>query len=149
MSLVSYRLFDNGLLSEHAFSGKRYLQCTCSYHWFWFTLLFFCNIEHMFCKYSVLSNIIFSLIKTFFVLINLKNLKVRCCYGLHNVFLLQCFCLLLNYSSNVYSRSFSFINNDNPIVKIKMMKGKAPMKHSLHEKTAASVVLKQFISGND
>ena len=32
---------------------------------------------------------------------------------------------------------------------IKLMKGKAPWKHSLHEKTAASVLLKLFISGNE
>ena len=32
---------------------------------------------------------------------------------------------------------------------IKLMKGKAPRKHSLHEKTAASVLLKLFISGNE
>ena len=31
---------------------------------------------------------------------------------------------------------------------IKLMKGKAPRRHSLHEKTAASVLLKLFISGN-
>jgi len=31
----------------------------------------------------------------------------------------------------------------------KLMKGKALMKHSLHEKTAASVLLKLFISGNE
>jgi len=36
----------------------------------------------------------------------------------------------------------SFIN-------IKLMKGKALRKHSLHEKTAASVLLKLFISGNE
>jgi len=30
---------------------------------------------------------------------------------------------------------------------IKLMKGKALRKHSLHEKTAASVLLKLFISG--
>ena len=35
-------------------------------------------------------------------------------------------------------------NNNN-----KLMKGKAPRKHSLHEKTAASVLLKLFISGNE
>jgi len=33
--------------------------------------------------------------------------------------------------------------------KIKLMKGKALRKHSLHEKTAASVLLKLFISGNE
>jgi len=33
--------------------------------------------------------------------------------------------------------------------KLKLMKGKALRKHSLHEKTAASVLLKLFISGNE
>ena len=39
----------------------------------------------------------------------------------------------------------------NPIIesKIKLMKGKALRKHSLHEKTAASVLLKLFISSNE
>jgi len=32
---------------------------------------------------------------------------------------------------------------------IKLMKGKALRKHSLHEKTAASVLLKLFISGSE
>ena len=32
---------------------------------------------------------------------------------------------------------------------IKLMKGKALRKHSLHEKTAASVLLKPFISSNN
>jgi len=32
---------------------------------------------------------------------------------------------------------------------IKLMKGKAPGKHSLHEKTAGSVLLKLFISSNE
>jgi len=32
---------------------------------------------------------------------------------------------------------------------IKLMKGKAPTKHSLHEKTAVSVLLKLFISSNE
>jgi len=32
---------------------------------------------------------------------------------------------------------------------IKLMKGKALRKHSLHEKTAASVLLKLFISSNE
>ena len=35
------------------------------------------------------------------------------------------------------------------IMRIKLMKGKALRKHSLHEKTAASVLLKLFISGNE
>jgi len=34
-------------------------------------------------------------------------------------------------------------------VLIKLMKGKALRKHSLHEKTAASVLLKLFISSNE
>ena len=33
--------------------------------------------------------------------------------------------------------------------KLKLMKGKALRKHSLHKKTAASVLLKLFISGNE
>jgi len=32
---------------------------------------------------------------------------------------------------------------------IKLMQGQAPGKHSLYEKTAASVLLKLFISGNE
>ena len=36
-----------------------------------------------------------------------------------------------------------------PIHTIKLMKGKALRKHSLHEKIAASVLLKLFISGNE
>ena len=35
------------------------------------------------------------------------------------------------------------------LMKIKLMKEKAPRKHSLHEKTAASVLLKLFISSNE
>jgi len=35
------------------------------------------------------------------------------------------------------------------VVAIKLMKGKAPRKHSLHGKTAASVLLKLFICGNE
>ena len=35
------------------------------------------------------------------------------------------------------------------ICETKLMKGKALRKHSLHEKTAASVLLKLFISGNE
>jgi len=31
----------------------------------------------------------------------------------------------------------------------RLMKGKAPRKHSLHQKTAASVLLKPFISSNE
>ena len=35
------------------------------------------------------------------------------------------------------------------LYQIKLMKGKALRKHSLHEKTAASVLLKLFISSNE
>ena len=38
---------------------------------------------------------------------------------------------------------------DNDLRKSKLMKGKALRKHSLHEKTAASVLLKLFISGKE
>ena len=34
-------------------------------------------------------------------------------------------------------------------IAIKLMKGKALRKHSMQEKTAASVLLKLFISGNE
>jgi len=34
-------------------------------------------------------------------------------------------------------------------ISIKLMKGKSLRKHSLHEKTAVSVLLKLFISGNE
>ena len=40
-----------------------------------------------------------------------------------------------------------FCHRDVPT--IKLMKGKALRKHSLHEKTAASVLLKLFISSNE
>jgi len=41
--------------------------------------------------------------------------------------------------------------NDLPSTDVhnKLMKGKAPRKHILHEKTAASVLLKPFIGGNE
>jgi len=35
------------------------------------------------------------------------------------------------------------------VYKTELMKGKATWKHSLHEKTAASVLLKLFISSNE
>ena len=43
-------------------------------------------------------------------------------------------------------KCISYIVNENDN---KLMKGKALRKHSLHEKTAASVLLKLFISGNE
>ena len=45
---------------------------------------------------------------------------------------------------NIHQSSLQF-----SVSKIKLMKGKALRKHSLHEKTAASVLLKLFISGNE
>jgi len=39
--------------------------------------------------------------------------------------------------------------NFNRVIEIKLIKGKALRKHSLHEKTAASVLLKLFISSNE
>ena len=41
------------------------------------------------------------------------------------------------------------LHHENKRRHIKLMKGKAPRKHSLHEKTAASVLLKLFISSNE
>ena len=41
------------------------------------------------------------------------------------------------------------ISKHNKCSNNKLMKGKALRKHSLHEKTAASVLLKLFISGNE
>ena len=47
-------------------------------------------------------------------------------------------CVILMYTSTLYEQ---FI--------IKLMKGKALRKHSLYEKTAASVLLKLFISSDE
>ena len=43
---------------------------------------------------------------------------------------------------------FNHKQNDKKTIKNKLMKGKALRKHNLHEKTAASVLLKLFISSN-
>jgi len=43
----------------------------------------------------------------------------------------------------------SQLSLNNQIINIKLIKEKALRKHSLHEKTAASVLLKLFISGNE
>jgi len=43
----------------------------------------------------------------------------------------------------------SKFKEDQMNVWIELMKGKAIRKHSLHEKAAASVLLKLFISGNE
>jgi len=48
----------------------------------------------------------------------------------------------MTYSSTVQT-------SDSLMCFIKLMKGGALRKHSLHEKTAASVLLKLFISGNE
>jgi len=49
-----------------------------------------------------------------------------------------------------YAPHLNVINSDcEYVLWFKLMKGKALRKHSLHEKTAASVLLKLFISGNE
>ena len=48
--------------------------------------------------------------------------------------------------ANGVHRGMNFIR---PVKDIELMKGKALRKHSLYEKTAASVLLKLFISGNE
>ena len=51
--------------------------------------------------------------------------------------------------TNIAYIFFYLFNLAKPILEhVKLMKGKALRKHSLHEKTAASVLLKLFISGN-
>ena len=47
------------------------------------------------------------------------------------------------------NQSLTELQKQGLITLIKLMKGKALRKHSLHEKTAASVLLKLFISGNE
>ena len=54
----------------------------------------------------------------------------------------------------LHSFTISFLleqmqNQQRILHNIKLMKGKALRKHSLHEKTAASVLLKPFISSNE
>jgi len=52
----------------------------------------------------------------------------------------------------LYLRMVYYLNHglvDVSFQYIKLMKGKALRKHSLHEKTAASVLLKLFISSNE
>jgi len=44
---------------------------------------------------------------------------------------------------------FTYINSYSTLIKIKLRKGKALRKHNPHGKTAASVLLKLFISGNE
>jgi len=56
------------------------------------------------------------------------------------------FCIL---TSKFVSKISSCIRKVGNILYIKLMKGKALRKHSLHEKTAASVLLKLIISGNE
>jgi len=50
---------------------------------------------------------------------------------------------------SAFRRDFSCVRTVSLNCEIKLMKGKALRKHSLHEKTAASVLLKLFISGNE
>jgi len=54
-------------------------------------------------------------------------------------------------TSDVQNYVFSFISDIHSRVcdSLKLMKGKALRKHSLHEKTTASVLLKPFISSNE
>jgi len=54
----------------------------------------------------------------------------------------------MDYQKSKYSED-TYIDDVNGINHTKLMKGKALRKHSLHEKTAASVLLKLFISGNE
>ena len=54
-----------------------------------------------------------------------------------NVLMHNAFAIVVTYTFQSYVYLF------------KLMKGKALRKHSLHEKTAASVLLKLFISGNE
>ena len=51
--------------------------------------------------------------------------------------------------SQVWEQSIKYNNRGASFNQFKLMKGKALRKHSLHEKTAASVLLKLFISGNE
>jgi len=47
------------------------------------------------------------------------------------------------------SKNTRFLGGNSFVEEIKLMKGKAPRKQSLHEKTATSVLLKLFISSNE
>ena len=53
---------------------------------------------------------------------------------------------LIQQLRDAFSKRLNCIENK---ISKKLMKGKALRKHSLHEKTAASVLLKLFISGNE
>ena len=55
----------------------------------------------------------------------------------------NCFCCIICKCDNKIC--YSIYNSNNK----KLMKGKALRKHSLHEKTAASVLSKLFLSGNE
>jgi len=77
--------------------------------------------------------------------------------------LINCFNVLCRYINKQGKFYYILTSTDNCIwqsliftlvgstvlVAYKLMKGKALRKHSLHEKTAASVLLKLFISGNE
>ena len=60
-----------------------------------------------------------------------------------NKFIFEYSILLNNFNTKTYFHNIHFqIFN-------KLMKGKALRKHSMHEKTAASVLLKLFVSSNE
>jgi len=66
------------------------------------------------------------------------------------IFFLSMFLGHRNLSCNIFPGSTDKlqVSNELPTDRIKLMKGIALRKHSLHEKTAASVLLKLFISSN-
>ena len=60
--------------------------------------------------------------------------------------------ILVNVVHNwlkVWLKRIGMVTIEIQLYPIKLMKGKALKKHSLHEKTAASVLLKLFISSNE
>ena len=61
----------------------------------------------------------------------------------------ECLLVFILHLYVPYCFFFADQKNTNQNTSIKLMKGKALRKHSLHEKTAASVLLKLFISGHE
>jgi len=78
-----------------------------------------------------------------------------CVWGLGNMSQTQTMYILLGNMSQTQTMYILLCNMSQTqtmyilLGNIKLMKGKALRKHSLHEKTAASVLLKLFISGNE
>ena len=56
---------------------------------------------------------------------------------------------MCKYNQNTWTRITDKWTKIDFFIYSKLMKGKALRKHSLHEKTTASVLLKMFISGNE